>query len=89
MPVISQAIDSGDGVSNERQQQPTTAFLDMTSIFATVQKIFTPPLLAFALITPMPEEPRYKNVYSIYTKAHTEARPLDSDDTKPILTRHF
>ena len=61
----------------------------MTSIFATVQKIITAPLLAFALMTPMPEEPRIKNLYSSYANSHTEARPLDSDVKKANFNSTF
>ena len=73
----------------EREQQPSSAFLDVTSIFATVQKVITAPLHAFALMTPLPEEPRYKNVYSIYTKAPAEARPPNSDANKVNLNSTF
>ena len=77
MQVITSVIDSRDGVSIEREQ-PSTEFLDMTSIFVTLQKIITAPLLAFALMTPIPEEPRFKNVDPTHIKAHSEARILDS-----------
>ena len=60
------------------RKQPSTESLDMTSIFVTLQKIITAPLLAFALMTPMPEEPRFKSLDPTYIKAHSEARILDS-----------
>ena len=88
MTVNTSAIDSRDGLSIEREQ-PSTTFLDMTTIFATVQKIITAPLLAFALMTPMPEEPRFKNLYSTNMKAHTEARPLGFDVKKGNLASTF
>ena len=78
-PLIWKMVCSSGG-------KTSTTTWDMTSIIATVQKIITAPLLAFALMTPIPEEPRFKNLYSSYTKAHTEVRRLDYDTKKESLS---
>jgi hypothetical protein len=68
IPVTVSAGDSGDGVWVEQVNHSSQ--IAMANALITIQKIMTaPPLIAFALMSPMPEDSKSEKLWRLSSRS--------------------